>query len=287
MKLIESKDLEGLSFLFKGKRGQRRAEFIMRFLALDKVNWVYEHSESYTGADFTSRLLDDLGVNYRVGNVGRLKLLPKGAFITISNHPYGGLDGIMSIDLIARIRPDYKFMVNKFLAMIKTMSDNFIAVTPSFNNKTSITAASISGIRQTIKHLRDGHPAGFFPSGAVSDFSLKNFTVRDRKWQEGILNVIHKAKVPILPIRFFDKNSAFFYFLGLIHWKIRSLRLPSEVFNKNGQEPRIGIGNIIPVGEQERFTDTRSFGFFLRKVVYEMPLPTSFVSRKMIKLNDY
>lgn len=281
MKVVYPKDFEALSCFFRGKRGPRRAEFIMRLLAIDKINWVYNNSGAFTGAEFTSGLLDDLGVTYAIGNAERLASLPEGPFITVSNHPYGGLDGIMSIDLFARLRPDYKFMVNRMLSLVKTLNDNFISVVPTGNKKTAIKAASIRGVRDSLEHLRNGHPLGFFPSGAVSDFSLADLRVRDRKWQSGILHLIHRVKVPVLPVRFFDKNSAFFYFLGLINWRIRLLRLPSEVFNKKGQVPRIGIGEIISVEEQEQFSDPEALGLHLRKRVYEMPLPGNFVPGKM------
>jgi putative hemolysin len=282
MEVIGPKDFEPLSCLFRGRRGHRRAEFIIRLLSIDKVNWVYDHSFDYKGAEFTSRLLNDVGVHYIVGNPENLRSLPDGAFITVSNHPYGGLDGIMSIDLFASIRPDYKFMVNKMLSMIRTLDDNFISVVPTGNKKTGVSAASLRGVRETISHLQNGHPAGFFPSGAVSDFSLRDMRIRDRKWQESILHVIHSAKVPIVPVRFFDRNSDFFYFLGLINWRIRSLRLPSEVFNKKGQHPRIAIGKIISVREQEQFGSPRDLGVFLRRKVYEMPLPANFVPRNRV-----
>jgi putative hemolysin len=286
MKVIEPHDFEALSFLFRGDKGHRCAELIMRILAVDKINKVYANSGTYSGAAFTSRLLDDLGVNYAVGNAERLRFLPDGAFITVSNHPYGGLDGIMSIDLFAAIRPDYKFMVNRILSMIRTLNNNFISVVPAGNKRTSVKAASIKGIRDTLNHLRNGHPAGFFPSGAVSDFSLGELRVRDRKWQESILHLIHTVRVPIIPLRFFDINSAFFYFLGLINWRVRLLRLPSEVFNKTLREPRIGIGRLITVEEQYQFPDPGSLGAYLRKSVYEMPLPDKFVPRKMINLTE-
>ncbi|MCU0458292.1 MAG: 1-acyl-sn-glycerol-3-phosphate acyltransferase [Bacteroidales bacterium] len=282
MKVIEPKDLEPLSFLFRGKSGHRRAERIIRFLAIDKVNRVYDNSGAWSGAEFTSRLLDDVGVSYVVGNAHILRKLPDGAFITISNHPYGGLDGIMTIDMMARLRPDYKFMVNRILSLIKTLDCNFISVVPTGNKKTGIKAESIRGIRETIGHLRAGHPIGFFPSGAVSDFSLKEMRVRDRCWQESVLHLIQSARVPVLPIRFFDKNSAFFYFLGLINWRVRLLRLPSEVFNKRGRVERIAIGNLISSEELSKFPDPVSLGKFLRKKVYEMPLPAEFVHGKLV-----
>jgi len=90
-----------------------------------------------------------------------------------------------------------------------------------------------------------------------------------------------------MPIRFFDTNSSFFYFLGLINWKIRNLKLPSELFNKRGQKPRIGIGKIISVEEQEQYKDIETFGEFLRKAVYNMPLPSSFTPRYMLNLAEY
>lgn len=277
--VFEIRDMEQLSPIFKGKLGHWLAKFVMYLFAIDKVNRVFERSCDYTGVDFTERLLNDLGVHYRIGNPERLQQLPEGSFITVSNHPYGGLDGIMLIDLMGRIRPDYKFMVNKILSLIKTMEGNFISVNPHTNQPNEHIHSNINGIRETIMRIENGHPVGFFPSGAVSDFSLTDLHVRDREWQESILRLIKLSKVPIVPIRFFDKNSPLFYFLGLINWRIRLIRMPHEVFNKKGKQPLIGIGKPITVNEQNQFTESKSFGVFLRKAVYEMPLPTTVIPK--------
>jgi putative hemolysin len=256
----------------------------MKLVAIDKVNRVYENSGAFHGPAFAGSLLRDLGVDYLVGHAERLESLPEGAFITISNHPYGGLDGIISIELIAGIRPDYKFMVNKILSHVKTMQENFISVIPMGDTKLKTSAETIRGIRETLQRLRDGHPVGFFPSGAVSDFSLREMFIRDRPWQNSLLELIRSAKVPILPLRFFDRNSIFFYFLGLISPKIRLMRMPHEVFNKRDRLVRLGIGEIIPVALQEEFADLSGFGNFLWKAVYEMPVPDSFIRRSCLNL---
>lgn len=282
--LIGVKDLENLSPIFKGKTGHRLAKFVIRLFAMDRVNKLYENSCNYTGSRFAASLLNNLGVNYCIGNVERLNQLPEGAFITISNHPYGGLDGIMLIDLMAELRPDYKLMVNKILSLIKTMDENFVSVKPKGNSDIGINSLNINGIRTTLAQLQEGHPIGFFPSGAVSDLSLRDMCVRDREWQESIIKLIQKAKVPIVPIRFFDQNSPFFYSLGLINWRVRLIRMPYEIFNKRKQRPRIGIGKIISVEEQEQITDYKSLRSFLRKSVYKMPKPTSFTPRTVLDL---
>lgn len=283
--VVDVEELELLSPIFRGKGGNMFAKFIIRLFAMHKVNAVYDHSCDYQGSEFAERLLNDLGVNYRIGNIERLKSLPKGAFITVSNHPYGGLDGIMLIDLMAGIRPDYKLMVNQILSLVKTMDDNFISVKPkttNMNSETSVTA--INGIRETIGHLQTGHPVGFFPAGAVSMFKFKYMGVRDREWQKSILKIIQKANVPVLPIRFFDKNSPFFYFLGVINWRVRSVRMAYEVFNKEKQKPRIGIGDLISAEELARFTDVTDMGHFLRKAIYKMDKPKIFTPRTVVDL---
>lgn len=283
MKLIDINDLGSFAVYFRGNMGKMAAEFLMNLVSIDRVNEIYDRFSQYSGTEFTSRLLNGLGVTYSIGNAGRLKSLPPGAFITVSNHPYGGIDGIMLVDLFGGIRSDYKLMVNKLLSMVKTLKENFISVIPAGNSKKEISGESINGIRETISALQEGHPVGFFPSGAVSDLSLKDRCIRDRKWQNSIIHLIKNAKVPILPVRFFDRNSSFFYLLGLVDWRVRVLRQPSELFNKKGHQARIGLGEFITVDEQSSYRDYESFGVFLRKTVYQMPLPDRFVPYEFLR----
>lgn len=278
--VVDSKDFESLSPVFRGKNGIKYAQKAMRLFAIDKINALYKRSCHLTGADFAAGLLNDLGVEYQIGNAQRLQNLPEGAFITISNHPYGGIDGIMLIDLMVHLRPDYKLMVNSILSLVDALNDCFISVHP-ITKKSRNEHANINGIRKTLKHLKENHPMGFFPSGAVSDFKLRGLHLRDREYQESIVRIIQGANVPIVPIRFFDGNSVFFYSLGLISWRLRSIRMPYEIFNKRGKCPRIGIGEIISLEQQKECSDPVKFGNLLRKALYEMPLPKSFVKRKV------
>ena len=174
----------------------------------------------------------------------------------------------MLVDLFGHIRPDFKVMVNRFLGRIKALDSNFICVTPTGSERSAPTKDNIQGIRDAVAHIRAGHPLGIFPSGAVSDLSIKDRCIRDRQWQEAILRLIKKMKVPVVPVHFLDRNSNFYYSLGLIDWRIRLLRLPAEVFNKKGKRTRIAIGRIITPQQQEEIRDPEQFGLFLRNKVY-------------------
>lgn len=270
MALITMEEIEAISPVFKGEKGNALANRLLHLTGIDRLAERYARHEDLSGPDFVEAFLNDLDVKYEVSGLDNLIPLAEGPFITVSNHPYGGLDGLILIDLIGHFRSDFKVMANQFLSLVKTIKDNFISVVPNTSEIVKVTKESVSGIRKSVSHLKENHPLGIFPAGAVSDFSFRKFGVTDRPWQESAVRMIKKMKVPVVPIRFFDRNSNLFYFLGLLNWKIRTLRLPKEVLNKREKKVRLGIGNVISVEEQERFLTDELFGKMLREAVYGM-----------------
>ena len=269
MPLLTLNELEKSTPLFRGKAGNALCRMLMRLLAIDKVNDLYDRNSVHKGPYFASAVLKDLGIGYEILNPDVLLNLPDGPFITISNHPYGHIDGVMLVDVFGHIKPDFKVMVNNILCRIETLDDNFICVTPSGIERTAPTRASIQGIREAVAHIRNGGCLGLFPAGAVSDLHLKEGRIKDREWQEPVIRLIMKMNVPIVPVHFLDRNSYFYYCLGLIAWKVRLLRLIPEVFNKSGKRTRIALGEIITPAQQRTFNDINSFREYLRKNVYE------------------
>lgn len=280
MPVVTPEEVASLVPALKGKDGLIRAG--LSLTGVDKVNALYDRCLPAEGPEFTDALLKDVGVDYLVGGLSHLEALSEGPFITISNHPYGHLDGIITVDLIGHVRPGFKLMVNKVLAHIKAMAVNFIEVDPTGSERLAATQKSVGGVREALSTLLSGEPLGIFPSGAVSDLSVRDgFRIRDRKWQEAALKLIRKAAVPVLPLRFFDRNSLFFYLLGLLDYRVRLVRLCHEVFNKKNRTVRIGIGPVIA---PEEFGDMslEDLSAFLRGRVYGMPMPSDFVCRSSL-----
>jgi len=268
MALITMENIEGISPVFKGKFGNGLARLAMRITGVNQLSERYGRHEDLSGQEFVSAFLKDLNLSYEVQGLEHLQSdLLNGPFITISNHPYGGIDALILIDLFGHLRGDFKLMANKFLSKVKTLNDNFIYVVPKTNATNEITQESIEGLRKTLEHIIEGHPLGIFPSGAVSDFSLRDFCVRDREWQQSATELIRYLSVPVVPVRFFNRNSNWFYFLGLISWRLRTLRLPREILNKEGKMVRLGIGEVITVEEQMNVSGTK-FASMLRSSVY-------------------
>lgn len=276
MPLLPVSQLERMTPLFKGKAGNALASLLRKLFSVSRLSDLYDECCHLQGPDFAAAVIKRLGIKLEIGDAFRLNELPESPFITVSNHPYGGMDGIILLDLIGHQREGFKVMVNEFLDLIEPFRQSWITVNPKNNDSNGVTQKNIQGVKEVFQTLRNGKPVGFFPSGAVSDFSIKELRIRDRQWQEPLIRLIRKARVPIVPIRFLDRNSAFFYFLGLINWKIRTLRLPKEVINKEGSTITVAVGETISVARQDQHKDFKGFRDLLRNSVYEMPVPETF-----------
>lgn len=246
------------------------AKELMRFLWLDKCNDVHSRYCYTTGIPFSNLLIDQaFTIKKRVDNEEVIDRFEGKPFITVSNHPLGALDGILLLDIIGRHRPDFKVMVNMFLNYLTAMRSSFIAVDAMGSSNEAKRTASMLGVRQTIAHVRDGHPVGFFPAGAVSKVD-KTLHISDREWQPSLLRLIAQLKVPIVPVYFHQHNSTFFNILGMIHWGLRTLRLPRELFNKTGKEIHVSFGEPIMPEEQAKYKDVKELGLMLRQRTYDL-----------------
>ncbi len=249
---------------------RRLVERLLHWLSVDKVNAVHAHNCQTPGPAFVEGLLRDFDIKLRVDGLDVLDNLPEGPFITVSNHPFGALDGITLIHLIASRRPEYKVMVNMILGRIWAMEPNFIAVDAMSSDDPAKKAVSMHGIKQAIDQVRGGRPLGFFPAGAVSKVNWRGRLV-DRQWQPNVIRLIDKLKVPVIPIYFHGGNSWFFNFLGVVCWQLRTLRLPSEVFRKCHTTMHISVGNPITVEEQRAHAGSiDELGKYLKDATYQL-----------------
>ena len=266
--VLDYNDISQMVPWFKGK--EKLVNRLLKFLSVDKVNWIHDHNCDTPGYEFTTGLLKDLDIKLRIDNEQQLENLPEGAFITVSNHPFGALDGITLINIIGSRRPQFKVMVNMVLNYISAMRPNFIAVDALASDDPKKKAVSMQGIKSAIMQVRRGNPIGFFPAGAVSKVNIKG-QLEDREWQPTIIRLIQQLKVPVIPIYFHGSNSWWFNFLGVVCWQLRTLRLPAEVFRKKGATLHVSIGDPISVEEQLQHSGSiEELGQFLKYKTYEL-----------------
>lgn len=266
--VLDYNDVAAMVPFFKGK--EKLVNTLLRWLDVDKVNWIHDHNFDTPGPQFCRGLLKDLEIKLKIDNEKVLDNLPAGPFITVSNHPFGALDGITLIDIVGSRRPEFKVMVNMVLNYIVAMRPNFIAVDALASDDPAKKAVSMKGIKEAIVQVRRGKPIGFFPAGAVSKLN-GHLRLEDRDWQPSIIRLIQQLKVPVIPIFFHGSNSWWFNFLGIVSWQLRTLRLPAEVFRRKGDTIHVSVGDPISVEEQLAHSGSvEELGKYLKAKTYEL-----------------
>lgn len=243
---------------------------LMKMLKMDGVNNLHLHNYRTPGVEFTSGLLKELDITLRVDNEDVLKNMGNKPFITVSNHPFGALDGIALINIVGKYYPDFKVMVNMILNHITAMRPNFIAVDALQSDDPKKKAVSMKGIKMAIDQVRSGKPLGFFPAGAVSKINNR-LQLEDRQWRPTVVRLIKQLGVSVVPVYFHGSNSWWFNLLGRISWQLRTLRLPAEVFGKRHTTIHVTVGDpITPEQIKAHAGSIEELGEYLKNQTYAL-----------------
>ena len=243
---------------------------LMKVLKISTLNKIYDRNKHLKELPFLNAILDEFQIKFEIPEEDFKRLPKDGAYITISNHPLGGIDGILLLKLMLEREPNFKIIANFLLHRIDPMKPYIMPVNPFENHKDA--KSSVVGIKETLRHLRDGKPLGMFPAGEVSTYKDGKLVV-DKAWEEGAIKVIRKAQVPVVPIYFHAKNSRLFYFLSKINDTLRTAKLPSELLTQKDRIIKVRVGKPISVAEQNEHESIEDYTEFLRKKTYMLANP--------------
>ena len=260
-----------VELLPKAANYPRLVKWLLHLFQIDEVNRVHSAWCKDPGPEFVKHLMEDeFKIPLQVDGLEILEKFREGPFITVSNHPFGSIDGIALIYIVTRFRPEYKVIVNMILNRLSAMRPNFIAVDQSASDDPEKRRVSVAGVREAISMLRSGQPVGFFPAGAIG-MTDKDGIIVDRPWQPTVLQIIQKAKVPVIPIYFHGTNSGLFNFLGHHCVPLRTAFLARELFKKREKPMRVTIGEPVSVEKQAEFgKDYEALGWYLRMQSYDL-----------------
>jgi putative hemolysin len=246
------------------------AKFIFQLKKYNKFNKLYTNNIDKDGIEFIDSVIDSLGIQFEIEEEDVSRIPTTGAFITISNHPFGGIDGLLLLKIFLSKRPDFKLLANFLLHSIEPLNKFSIPINDVGNS--GVKRFNFSNVKSTLKHLEEGHSLGIFPAAEISKvYSLNN--ISDRKWQNSLIKLIQVAEVPVIPVYFQGNNSWIFHLLGSINPFLQTARISKEFFNKKRKVIRIRIGKPIPYSELKEFKDTEMISRFLRAKTYALGTP--------------
>ena len=215
--------------------------YLKRIVHQDEINEFLSKAGHLKDAEFIAEGLREFNISYRV--TGRENLPEQGRYIFVSNHPLGGLDGLVFIHEISRYYPDLKFPVNDILMNIRNLSGIFLPInkhgTQDREAALAIEAAYASGSQIL-----------YYPAGLCS--RKKKGVIRDLQWHKSFIIKAVQYKRDVIPAFFSGRNSNFFYnlsnirtFLG-IKANIEMLYLADEMFKMRGKAIDLVFGKAIP-----------------------------------------
>jgi putative hemolysin len=237
------------------------------FLYLDQINQIYTRAveAGKTEGDFPGNVLKATGVKYEVTDADLKNIPTAGPMVVVANHPFGGIEGIIMLHMLRRIRPDVKVMANYILGRMPEMAEHSIYVDP-FGGQDS-ARRNLAGMKEAIRWIKEGHVLAVFPSGEVSHIDLQKRAVCDPAWSPTIARIIQKTKAPVLPLFFQGHNGKLFQVMGLIHPRIRTAMLPYELVRRRNSVFNVNVGQLIPWRRIETF-DTEALNDYIRFRTY-------------------
>lgn len=251
-------DIFRLSFHFRNPVGQkvfsRLRHPLESIVALDRLETAYA---AIAGEQDCVRFIEAafraLDIRWEVSETDRSRIPRQGPAIVVANHPFGGVEGLVLIDLLKSIRPDVKVMANHILARIPQLRDVLILVDP-FGRPQS-AKANVRGLREAIRWVQGGGMLAVFPAGAVSHLQLRSLQITDSRWSETVAGIIRHTGASVLPAYFAGRNGPLFQLLGLVHPLLRTAMLPREFLNKRGRRLRVHVGDAVPASKLLEHTD--------------------------------
>ena len=265
-KVVTNTDLKK-AFGMKGFFGTCVAGMAYGYMRLGKINRLFDGAADYQGREFADHLIENMGITIEV-SPEQLENIPKeGGFMVVSNHPFGGIEGVMLLSAIAKVRPDFKLMANFILSHIPNLKECFFSVNPFEKNPE--WKSSVGGIKGAIQHVAEGHGLGIFPAGEVSRYHGHDFP-EDLPWSNSIARIIKSAGVPVIPVFWEGRNSRLFYAVDKIHPMMGTARLTRELINKHDKNIVLQIGKPILPAEVALYEKPADLAAYLRSRSYAL-----------------
>lgn len=246
--------------------------YLERIVHVKQMNAFLRKYPDLEGYDFIRRVLDEeLCCTASIEGVENIPTDDK-PVIFASNHPLGGLDGMIIAQMIHESRKEkreLKVIVNELLMFMKPIAGLWAPV-----SKTG--SLSKEQVLQQQAMWESGTDVMTFPAGACSRLQRINHTwlIRDLEWQKNFIQRAREYHRDIVPIYFEGQNSRFFYALAyirkLLHIpvNIEMLYLVDEMYGARGKHFRVHVLPPIPYTTFDNSKTPKQWAQYVKSIVY-------------------
>lgn len=237
-KIFESKNAKMLRFI-----PRFFISYLKRIVHQDDINEFLIRSKEIKGIDFADTIIEKFGAKVKIKGLENVP--DQGRYVFASNHPLGGLDGMVFIHGVRQKFDNIKFPVNDILMNLSNFDTVFLPI-----NKHG--SSGKDAIRQLDEAFASDAQILMFPAGIVS--RKNKGLIKDDQWRKTFVAKAVQHGRDVIPAHISGQNSNFFYnlhnvrkFFG-IRLNMEMLYLPDEMYKQQGKEITITFGKPIALG---------------------------------------
>ena len=238
-------------------------QWLRRTIHEAEINHILRTYWDLPPQEFIRACFREWEVTYSAEGLERLD--PKGRYLFVANHPFGGMDGMMLADKLIERFGDARVVVNDLLMHVEPLRPLWIPV-----NKYGAQNAAYA--RKFDEEMFGERQILTFPAGLCSRRIRGEVT--DLPWKSSFLKKAYASQRQIVPLFVEGRLSNFFYrmtalrkMLG-VKFNIELLWLPDEMFSQKGRHFRIVAGEPIPMAELQEQGSLHEQTEYIRKKTY-------------------
>ncbi len=250
-------------------------EFILRYLErithIKQMNaFLRRHPDARDYEFIRLTVSEELGCSASIDGIENIPTDDR-PLIFVSNHPLGGLDGMIIAQMIHEHRPrPLKVIVNELLMFMEPIASLWAPV-----NKVGRLTREQAAEQQRMWESESDVLS--FPAGACSRLQRIDgkWQIRDLEWQKNFIQRAKEYKRDIVPIYFEGRNSRFFYTLALLRkWlhiklNIEMLYLVDEMYGAHGKHFKVHVLPPIPYTTFDTTQTPKAWAQYVKSIVYE------------------
>ncbi len=241
--------------------------WLKRLIHEDELNVFLEKSQGLEGREFAGAALEYLNVKCNVTYTDKASLKSDGRYIFVSNHPLGGLDGLILISELGSLMGNILFVVNDFLMHIKPLESIFVPV-----NKVGKMGKEHK--QKFEKAYSSDSQILYFPAGLCS--RLVKGEITDLEWRTSYIKQALRYNREVVPVYFSGRNSNFFYRLAKVRkalgikFNVEMCFLPDEMFKQKNSTFDVVIGEPVRIPECRSAKDYEKVNETVRAQAYQL-----------------
>jgi putative hemolysin len=239
--------------------------YLKRIIHQDELNYIMRTYKDFEGLDFVIEVLNYFEIETTI--VGGENVPKEGRFVFASNHPIGGVDGMIFMQEVGKFFGPTKSMINDLLLNITNMQSLFVGVNKHGSN-------SREGLEQIDSAFASDDQILIFPAGLAS--RRKKGKIRDTEWKKTFVSRAVKFERDVIPVHISGRVSNFFYnFANLrkalgIKANLEMLYLSDETFKQKKKKFTITYGKPIPYQTFDKRQTQYQWAQLIKEHVYRI-----------------